>query len=125
MEEFRYSKIDLPVEATCSPEAAVRFLVGQLVATGQLPPQYFEETVRSVMKREQLGSTAIGKGVAVPHAGSSRVERVAGVAGCSKSAVPWETVDNVPVHVVCLILGPMDRPGDYMRALEHVARSLR
>src|SRR5262249_31140112 len=75
--------------------------------------------------REQLGSTGIGRGVAIPHTKHTSVERLIGTVAISKPGVGFDSVDGEPVHVLVLLVSPQDRPGDHLRALENVARSMR
>jgi mannitol/fructose-specific phosphotransferase system IIA component (Ntr-type) len=58
--DSEFPVIDLPSEVD-TPEAAVRFLVAELVRTGSLPAEAAAEVTRQVWQREQLGSTAIGR----------------------------------------------------------------
>jgi PTS system fructose-specific IIA component/PTS system nitrogen regulatory IIA component len=43
----------------------------------------------------------------------------------SKAGIPFDSVDGEPVYVLFLLISPQDRPGDHLRALENVARSMR
>jgi mannitol/fructose-specific phosphotransferase system IIA component (Ntr-type) len=56
--------------------------------------------------RERLGTTAIGKGVAVPHARSLTVDRPALVIARSHRGVEWEAADDVPASLILLVLSP-------------------
>ena len=115
----------LPDAAAGAMESAIRFLVDSLVVGGFLHAKSADEAVRNVLKREFLGSTALGEGVAMPHSNSSAVDRVVGILAHCASPVPWETPDGQQVRTICLILAPVDRPGDYLRALEQVAQAMK
>lgn len=56
--------------------------------------------------RERVGSTALGKGAAVPHARSLTVDRPALVVARSRRGVEWDAPDGQPVHLVLLVLSP-------------------
>ena len=56
--------------------------------------------------RERVGSTAIGKGVAVPHARSLTISRPAVVVARSRRGIDWEASDELPVQLVLLVLSP-------------------
>lgn len=56
--------------------------------------------------RERVGSTAIGKGAAIPHARSLTVDRPALVVARSHRGIGWDAPDGQPVHVVLLVLSP-------------------
>ncbi|HEV3116156.1 MAG TPA: PTS sugar transporter subunit IIA, partial [Gemmataceae bacterium] len=81
--------------------------------------------VKAVLKRELLGSTGIGRGVAIPHTKHNSVEKLIGTVALSRPGVTFDSLDGEPVHVFVLLISPQDRPGDHLRALENVSRSLR
>ena len=61
-----------------SKEDAIRALVGKLVEVGRVLEKDAEDISRAIMKRESLGSTAIGGGVAIPHARHAPTAKRAG-----------------------------------------------
>jgi PTS system fructose-specific IIA component/PTS system nitrogen regulatory IIA component len=77
------------------------------------------------MKREDLGSTGIGRGVAVPHTKHPSVSRLVGTVAVSHDGVNFESLDGEPVQLFFLLVSPPDRPGDHLRALENISRQLR
>jgi len=77
------------------------------------------------MSREELGSTGIGRGVAVPHTKHGSVEELVGTVGVSRHGVDFESLDGEKVYVLFLLVSPLDRPGDHLRALENISRQLR
>jgi PTS system fructose-specific IIA component/PTS system nitrogen regulatory IIA component len=79
----------------------------------------------AVMKREELGSTGIGRGVAVPHTKHSSVNRLIGTVGISREGVDFQSLDGEKVQILFLLVSPPDRPGDHLRALENISRQLR
>jgi nitrogen PTS system EIIA component len=117
--------VEIPEASTGSAESAIRFLVGQLIAGRCLEAANVEPVVHILLKRENFGSTGIGKGLAIPHSCCAYVKQVAVVIGHSKFDISWDSIDGLPVRMVCLILGSHDRLGEYMRALEQFTRKLR
>ena len=81
--------------------------------------------VDAVMKREELGSTGIGRGVAVPHTKHPSVDRLIGTVGISRDGVDFNSLDGEKVLIFFLLVSPPDRPGDHLRALENISRQLR
>ena len=59
------------------------------------------------------------------HSRHAAVQQLVGTVGLSKSGVPFDSLDGEPVYVFVLLVSPQDRPGDHLRALENVSRSLR
>lgn len=106
-------------------EGVIREMAQALVDAGKIRPEDFESIVRAVMRREDLGSTGLGRGVAVPHTKHPSVERLVGTVAISSEGVDFESLDGERVHLFFLIISPADRPGDHLRALENVSRQLR
>lgn len=106
-------------------EGVVREMVRALVAAGRIAGGDEESIVRAIMKREDLGSTGIGRGVAVPHTKHPGVSRLVGTVAVSPAGVDFESLDGDPVHLFFLLVSPPDRPGDHLRALENISRQLR
>ncbi len=83
-----------------------------------------EEALEDLFAREKLESTAIGNGVAIPHA---RVEKGLGIKvafGLLKDDLDFDPIDNKPVELVFLILFPKEAVGLQLRFLARVARLL-
>jgi len=108
-----------------SKEAVIRELVENLRTAGYFAGGEPEEIIKAVHKRELLGSTGIGRGVAIPHTKHPSVDRLIGTVGISRGGVPFESLDGEPVHVFVMLISPQERPGDHLRALENVSRCLR
>ena len=111
--------------AANTKEGVIREMVEKLRQAGYFKNSEPEDIVKAILKRELLGSTGIGRGVAIPHAKHASVERLIGAVGVSKAGVGFESLDGEPVHVFVMLISPNDRPGDHLRALENVSRCLR
>jgi mannitol/fructose-specific phosphotransferase system IIA component (Ntr-type) len=114
-----------PDLAANSKEAVIREMVEGLRAAGQFRGADPEDIVRAILKREFLGSTGIGRGVAIPHTKHGSADRLVGTIAVSHKGVAFESLDGEPVHVFVILVSPQDRPGDHLRALENVSRCLR
>ena len=106
-------------------EEAILELVGALVDSGSVKSDEKESIVKAIMKREELGSTGIGRGIAVPHTKHPSVDHLVATVGVSVSGVEFNSLDDAKVQIFFLLVSPPDRPGDHLRALENVARQLR
>lgn len=76
-----------------------------------------ERVLTTLREREQLGSTAIGEGVALPH-GRGEVEQTVGALGISPLGVQW---GDVRVHVVIALLSPLGG-SEHVKALARIGR---
>lgn len=78
--------------------------------------------VSTLLKREDLGSTGIGKGVAIPHGRSLVADKLELVVGRSDAGVEFNAIDKKPVHLFFLIVAPPQDPGNqYLITLGRVA----
>jgi mannitol/fructose-specific phosphotransferase system IIA component (Ntr-type) len=123
--EFVVRDAIIPSLSATSKEAVIRAMVESLRDAGQVRAADTEDVIRAILKRELLGSTGIGRGVAIPHTKHQSVERLIGTVAVAPAGVAFESLDGEPVYVFVLLISPQDRPGDHLRALENVSRCLR
>ncbi len=76
-------------------------------------------------EREQLGSTAIGKGIAIPHGKIPGLGKICVLVARSSSGVDFEAMDNMPVYVLVLLLAPDDATAGYLKILARISRVLK
>jgi nitrogen PTS system EIIA component len=84
-----------------------------------------EEVLRAVIDREEVLSTGIGHGVAIPHGKSASVNNLVLVAGVTPQGVDFEALDGKPVHLFFLLVGPEAAAGQHVKALSRISRLLR
>ncbi|NQT12512.1 MAG: PTS sugar transporter subunit IIA [Planctomycetes bacterium] len=106
-------------------EGVIREMVQALMDAGQVVEDEFESIVQAILKREELGSTGIGRGVAVPHTKHPSVSRLVGNVAISEAGIAFDSLDGEKVQLFFLLISPPDRPGDHLRALENISRQLR
>lgn len=78
-----------------------------------------------IMRRERLGSTAIGGGIAIPHAVHADLSRTIGIIAVLTTPVDFDSADKKPVDIVCLVIGPQHADSDHLKCVSSVAKSLR
>ena len=98
----------------------IRELVHALKEAGALEPKDVAPICRAIIKREAMGSTGIGRGVAIPHAKHKAVDRLIGTVGRSSGGVEFNALDGDPVHIVFLLVSPPDAGDQHLKALERV-----
>jgi nitrogen PTS system EIIA component len=111
--------------AAPTKETVIREMVENLKAAGYFKGNEPEEIIKAIHKRELLGSTGIGRGVAIPHTKHYSVDRLIGTVGLSRAGIPFDSIDGEPVYILFMLISPQERPSDHLRALEGVSRSLR
>jgi nitrogen PTS system EIIA component len=101
---------------------AIVELVGHLVTSGQLPVAQHDEMLEAFRAREELVSTGIGSGVAIPHAFSDHLEEVIAVFGRSAVGIDFEALDAKPVHFIILFIVPRKDYHLHLRTLAAIAK---
>lgn len=114
----------LPALAGTSREQVVREMVASLVTAGSLPESDRDDVVKAVLRREALGSTGIGRNIAIPHSRHAAVSQLVGTVGIAPVGIPFDSIDGEPVSIFVLLVSPQDRPADHLRALENVVKSM-
>ena len=79
----------------------------------------------TLLKREKLGSTGIGQGIAIPHGKLPSISRVYGLFARLATRVDFESVDGQPVDLVFVLLAPEHAGADHLKALARISRLLR
>jgi PTS system nitrogen regulatory IIA component len=82
--------------------------------------------VDALRRREALGSTGIGKGIAVPHVRSTMITERALLVARSAKGVEFDSMDGGPVHLLFLIVAPpLERDTIYLKLVAEIVRSTR
>ena len=76
----------------------------------------------TLMEREKLGSTGIGENVAIPHGKSDELTQIITVFARSLSGIDFESLDQKPVHFVCMVIAPAHSTGQHLKALARISR---
>ena len=76
----------------------------------------------TLMEREKLGSTGIGENVAIPHGKSDELTQIITVFARSLSGIDFESLDQKPVHFVCMVIAPAHSTGQHLKALAKISR---
>lgn len=85
-----------------------------------------QDTLYQVLaEREQLGSTGVGNGVAIPHGKVSGLKKLLLCFGRSSSGISFDAVDNQPVHLFVMILSPTGMDNEYLQTLARVSKLLK
>ena len=104
-------------------KGAIKEMLQHLVDGGHLRSDAAKKAEKAIQKRENQGSTAIGKGLAIPHAkGCTFVKDVVGVFARSREGLPFEAVDGGLAHVLFLILSPAEKASQHVQLMRHVAK---
>lgn len=125
LSDFVVPEAIIPDLQATSKENAIRAMVASLKTCSSIRPEDEESIVAALLKREELGSTGIGNGVAVPHTKHPSVDRLIAAVALSRGGVDFASLDGESVYILFLLVSPPDRPGDHLRGLENISRHLR
>jgi len=106
-------------------EDVINELVNALIEAGEVDKRSTGKLIDALMAREALGSTAIGQGVAIPHAKSDCVTKLMAAFGLSKKGVDFDSLDGEPAYIFFLLLAPQDSAGPHLKALARISRLLK
>jgi len=124
LSDFLVKEALIPELQAVDRNGAIRELVESLSGAGCIKAGDVDSLVRSVIQRENQGSTGFGKGVAVPHVKNDRVKKMVGTIGRSSRGVDFAALDRAPVYTVVLLLSPPDDPDRHLEAMESIFRHL-
>jgi len=79
----------------------------------------------TLLKREKLGSTGVGGGIAIPHGKLANLSRIFGLFARLPKAIDFEALDDTPVDLIFLLLAPETAGADHLKALARIARLFR
>jgi mannitol/fructose-specific phosphotransferase system IIA component (Ntr-type) len=83
------------------------------------------ELIKLILEREEVGSTGLGEGVAIPHAKSSNLREIVGAFGRSRIGIDFNAVDGEPVYLIFLIVGPSAKAESYVEALQKIMQAIK
>jgi PTS system nitrogen regulatory IIA component len=84
-----------------------------------------EEILRVLMEREELGSTGIGDGIAIPHGKSSNLTQIISGFGLSKEGIEFDSLDGKPANLFFLLIAPENSVGVHLKMLARISRMLK
>ena len=103
--------------------AALKELVDNMVANETV--ENGEELQKALAKRENLESTGIGDGIAIPHARTDAVNNLVLAFARSQNGVDFSAIDGKPSHLIFMIASPVNKKSEYIMALAKLSRLLR
>jgi PTS system nitrogen regulatory IIA component len=78
-----------------------------------------------LLERERLGTTGVGRGIAIPHGKLTGIDRIHGMFARLERPIDFEAIDDRPVDLIFLLLAPQSAGADHLKALARVSRLLR
>ncbi len=111
--------IRIPLENT-EKNAIIEEMIDILNKAGKLKDK--KAVLKAVLEREQVMSTGMGDGIAIPHAKTDGVEKLIAAFGLTKEPVDFKSIDNKPVRIIFLLVGPTDLTSPHLKVLSRISR---
>lgn len=106
-----------------SKKDVIKELVELLVKSGKVKDR--KKMIQTLLEREELGSTGIGQGIAIPHGKSDTVSDLAAAFGLSTDGISFDSLDGEPVNIFFLLVAPEGAAGAHLKALARISSLLK
>lgn len=104
---------------------AIRQLVAFLMRTHRVEHVSQEELYATVVGREKVVSTAMGRGIAIPHGHIKKGPNIQGVMGILRNGIDFDSPDGLPVRLIMLIVTPEDKKDMHLKVLASLSSMVR
>lgn len=115
------SRIVPKLKVNSKKQALLELAKRAALVTGESERRIFDV----LLERERLGSTGVGRGVAIPHGKLPALNRVYGLFARLERPIDFDAVDERPVDLIYVLLAPEGSGADHLKALARVSRTLR
>lgn len=121
-EQITPSRVALDIKAK-TREEVIEHLLSTLLETGKSFDR--ARVLAEILRREALGSTGVGYGVAIPHARVDGVHEMLVAFGRTRSGIDVEAIDKEPARLFFLVIGPKEDAGGYLQTMARISRLMR
>lgn len=108
-----------------SKKGIISAILDHLVHKEKIAKEDKKEILKVILRREEMGSTAIGNYIALPHARIASVKDIIICVAISKEGVDFDSLDQEPVNIIALLLSNQKEAGLHLKMLALLARMLR
>ena len=119
---IKVDTINLNLESK-NKSAIIKELYNNLKKTNLIKDE--ELGLNDIFAREEMGSTGIGKKIALPHAKTKAVDELIATFGISRNGIDYESLDNENVNIFFMFLCPEDKTQEYLKVLARISRLIR
>ena len=114
-------RILVPVRATSKKQALQELARHAAQVTGLPERKIFDV----LLERERLGTTGVGRGIAIPHGKLDELDGLCGVFAILDQPIDFDSVDDQPVDLLFLLLAPESAGAEHLKALARISRLMR
>lgn len=113
------NRIKIPLEHT-EKEQVIEELVDLIDSSTKLNNK--GQILKAVLDREAVMSTGVGDEVAIPHGKSDGVQDILAALGIARTPIDFQSLDQKPVRLIWLLVGPQEKTGAHLKALSRISR---
>lgn len=106
-------------------KSVLSFILDEIIKNGIIKKSDKRKLLNALIKREEMGSTGIGGGIALPHVRTDMVKSMVLCVYISETGVDFNSIDQSPVQIIILLLSPTQEAGLHLKMLAFLARMLR
>ena len=119
---IKVDTINLNLESK-NKSAIIKELYNNLKKTNLIKDE--ELGLNDIFAREEMGSTGIGRKIALPHSKTKAVDELIATFGISRNGIDYESLDNENVNIFFMFLCPEDKTQEYLKVLARISRLIR
>ncbi len=109
------------LDVTCKKQSLQELAARAAAVTGLEDRLIFE----TLLQRERLGSTGLGRGIAIPHVKLKALQKIVCLFARLAQPIDFDSQDGEPVDLIFLLLAPDHASGDHLKALARISRLVR
>ncbi len=113
--------VSAPLKASSKKQALQELSLLAAKLTGLKERLIFD----TLLERERLGTTGVGRGIAIPHGKLAELDRLYGLFARLEQPIDFDAIDDEPVDLIFLLLAPESAGADHLKALARISRLLR
>ena len=98
----------------------IKELIGKLVETKYITNE--DSIFNAVLERETIMTTGVGNGIAIPHCKHVDSPEFSVCLGLQSNGVDFQSIDQSPVKIIFLLIGPVNNPGLHIKLLSRISR---
>ena len=114
----------VPSLTSTTRDEAIAEVIDSLVNAGKFNENEKADIIAAVLGREQVGTTGIGRGIAIPPSRHAAADNLISTMAISPTGIPFNSIDDEPVFILVLLISPQAQPGEHLRALNAIVAGL-
>lgn len=111
--------------ASTTRDGVIREMVDAMAQAGSFPADKADDVFAAIINREEIGTTGIGSGIAVPHAKVEGVSKMTAGVGLCADGIDFSSLDCEKVKLFIMLVSPKNMPREHLNALGYMTQFLR